>query len=341
MISSIRVGGLSACRFVAALIVTCAVTATAQQQAAAHSGHDGHGKAPVLSRDEIATLAKVTVQINAARDSANVQLSKSGNKTAQAQTQLQDKLREEIKTILTNGGLSQGEYQRRTFLVSTDTTTRRIFDSVVVVVSGAPLPGYAARAAILPVPPGPAGVHVGHVVNGFNETPSLQGLLPMAVAEARVAIGHATLAGRQPTNLEYMKTHSGHVIHALDPTAIKLTAPGLGYGVKKAALGAATHMELAAAAEGAPANIVTHSKHIATAARSAAERVDRILALAQKVLTATTAEEAAALIAQYTPLAEQLMAGVDANADGRITWEAGEGGLQHAEEHVRLMLPRP
>jgi hypothetical protein len=326
----------------AALVVFVAASAGAQTQAASHAGHDGHGKAPTLSKDEIAALAKVTVQVNAARDSTNVQLSKSGNKTAQAQTQLQEKLREEIKLILTNGGMSDAEYQRRTFLVSTDTATRRVFDSVVVVVSGAPLPGYAARAAILPVPPGPAGVHMGHVVNGFNETPSLQGLLPMAIAEARVAIAHATLAGRQPTNLEYMKTHSGHVIHALDPTLIKLTAPGANYGVKKAALGAATHVELAAGAQGAPPNVVAHSKHIATAARSAAERVDKILALAQKVLVATTAEEAAALIAQYTPLAEQLMAGVDANADGRITWEAGEGGLQHADEHAKLMLvPKP
>ena len=37
-------------------------------------------------------------------------------------------------------------------------------------------------------------------------------------------------------------------------------------------------------------------------------------------------------------LADLLMAGADANSDGRITWEQGEGGLQLADEHVTLRL---
>jgi len=36
------------------------------------------------------------------------------------------------------------------------------------------------------------------------------------------------------------------------------------------------------------------------------------------------------------PLAQQLMAGADTNNDGRVGWE--EGGLQTAEEHVKLMV---
>jgi hypothetical protein len=307
----------------------------AQQQA---SSHASHGPAmPQLPRPEIASLARVQVAINAARDSINVQRAKSGNKTAQAQQQLMEKLRAEIAQILHHENLTETEYQRRTFLVSTDTMSRRIFDSVVVVVSGAPLPGYAARAAIVAVPAGPVGMHLGHIVNNFPETPSLQGLLPAAIAEARIAIAHATLAGRQPTNLEYMKTHAGHVIHAIDPTIITV-GPGLGYGVRKASNGVATHIELAAEAQGASAGVVTHSKHVATAARSASAKADQVLALAQKVQAATTAEEAAALVSQMTSAAEQLMAGMDANGDGRITWEQGEGGLQHADEHVKLLL---
>lgn len=320
----------------AALVVVLAVGAGAQQQASLHASHSTAG-VPQLPRDEIASLARVQVAIIAARDSINVQRAKSGNKTGQAQQQLMDKLRAHVAEILQQGGLSEPEYQRRTFMISTDTTSRRIFDSVVVAVSGAPLPGYAARAAIVAVPAGPVGVHLGHVVNGFNETPSLQGLLPAAIAEARIAIGHATLAGRQPTNLEYMKTHAGHVIHAIDPTIITM-GPGLGYGVKKASNGVAAHIELAAGTPGASPGVVTHSRHVATAARTAASRAEQVLALAQKVQAATTAAEAAALVSQMTSAAEQLMAGADANGDGRITWEQGEGGLQHAEEHVKLLL---
>jgi hypothetical protein len=280
------------------------------------------------------------VAITAARDSNNVQLAKSGNKTEQAQHQLKNQLRAQIDEILRHVGLSDVEFQRRSFVVSSDTASRRIFDSVVVAVTGAPLPGYAARAAVVPVPPGPAGVHIGHVVNSFSETPTLQGLLPAAMAEARIAVTHATLAGRQPTNLEYMKTHAGHVIHALDPSVIKM-GPGLGYGVTKGAAGAATHIDLAAAAPGASPVVVMHAKHIAPAARSVVERSGAALAIAQKVMAATTAAEAAALVSQLTSAVQQLIDGVDLNGDGRVTWDAGEGGLQQADEHVKLMLGPP
>lgn len=318
-----------------ALVVLIAGAASAGAQ----QSHTGHASA-MLTREEVAAVARAHVAITAARDSNNVKLAKSGNKTAQAQQQLQNQLRAQIDDILRHVGLTDVEYQRRSFVVSSDTATRRIFDSVVVAVTGAPLPGYAARAALLPVPPGPAGVHIGHVVNSFNETPTLQGLLPAAIAEARIAVTHATLAGRQPTNLEYMKTHAGHVIHALDPKVIAM-GPGLGYGVTKGAAGVATHIDLAAAAEGASPAVVMHSKHIATAARSVVVRAGAALVIAQKVMAATTPAEAAALVSQLTSAVEQLIAGIDLNGDGRVTWDQGEGGLQQAEEHVKLMLAPP
>jgi hypothetical protein len=319
------------------LVLACAVasSAVAQQQGAAHASHGA--AAPQLSREEIATLARVQAAIVATRDSLNIQLAKSGNKTTKAQTELQDTLRTKIAAIMVKHGVSDAEYRRRTFLVSTDTTFRRLYDSAVVVVTGAPLAGQVARGPQLPVPAGPVGVHIGHVVNGFDDTPGLRGLLPVAIAEVRIAAQHATLAGAQPTNLDYMKTHVGHVIHALDPT-ILAAGPGLGYGVKKATAGTVMHLEMAANAQNPPAVVVTHTKHIVTAARNTMTRVDQMLALAQKVQSATTAAEAAALVSQISSLAEQLYVGADANADGRISWEQGEGGLQIADEHVRLML---
>jgi hypothetical protein len=307
--------------------------------AGAQQSHAGHA-ATALSREEIVAVARAEVAIVAARDSMNVKRAKQANKTAQAQEQLQSQFRAEVADILQHVGLTEIEYQRRTFLVSTDSASRRIFDSVVVAVTGAPLPGYAARAAVLAVPAGPAGVHIGHVVNGFNETPTLQGLLPAAMAEARIAVQHAGLAGRQPNNLEYMKLHAGHVIHALNPAVITM-GPGLGYGVTKAATGVATHIDLAAAADGASPAVVMHAKHIGTAARNVVVRAGAALAIAQKILAATTATEAAALVSQLASACDQLIAGVDMNGDGRITWEQGEGGLQQADEHIKLMLAPP
>ena len=312
----------------ALLLAGCALPVAAQQQAG------------TPSRDEMAALARAQLAITAAHDSTNKELSRSGNKTDKAQQELKQKLQARVSEILHHSGLTEPQYRRGTFLVSTDTGARRLFDSITVALSGAPLPGAVQRTAQLPVPPGPAGVHAGHVANAFDDTPNLGwGLLPTAIAEARIAQQHATLAARQPENLEYMKTHAGHVIHALDPASIpELMGPGLGYGVKKAAQGVVTHIELAGAAPGAPQQIVLHSKHIAIAGRNTLVRVDQIIALAQKVRAATTAAEAASFVSQMSSLADQLLAGTDANSDGRITWEVGEGGLQHADDHIRMML---
>ena len=95
-----------------------------------------------------------------------------------------------------------------------------------------------------------AHTHIGHVADGWRDTPDNQGLLPTAIAEAKIAAQHAALAAKDPSNLDAMKRHTGHVLNAVDPEAMA-NGPGLGYGVKRAAAGAATHIELAAKSDGA------------------------------------------------------------------------------------------
>lgn len=298
--------------------------------------------APQLSREEIASLARLQVAINTAHDSANVQLALPKNTTTQAQQALREKLDVQLTEIVHHAGLTEADFRKKSFVLSTDLPSRRLFDSVVVAVSGAPLPGtYVAPAGavktILPVPAGPVGVHIGHVINSFGDTPGTLGLLPMAIAEAKVAATHAGLAMRQPTNLDYMKLHAGHVINAIDPTIVE-AGPGLKYGLRKAATGVVTHIELAAAAQGASPNVIMHAQHVATSARNTVARSDQLLAIAQKVQASTSAAEAAALVSQMASLADQLIAGFDTNADGKIGWQQGEGGLQMCEDHVKLML---
>src|SRR5439155_16114125 len=132
---------------------------------------------------------------------------------------------------------------------------------------------------------------------------------------------------RDPSNLNAMKTHAGHVINAVDPTIVA-AGPGLGYGVKKAAMGVAAHIDLAAKAQGASQNVITHANHIATSAKNTVQRADQVVALAKQIQAATSAADAAALVSQLVSLTAQLTAGVDSNGDGRITWQEGEGGLQ-------------
>lgn len=307
------------------------------------------GAAPTLRPDEVTLLAKVQVAIDIAHDSTDLQLAMVGNKKPEVQEALKEKLRAQIADILKRNGMTDAQYKRATFIVSTDSSVRRTYDKQIVQLTGAPLPGgYTPPAAgrggrggrggatnpPVKVPAGAVGVHIGHVVNSFGDTPNGMGLLPVAFAEARTAAQHAGLAAKAAT-LDAMKLHAGHVINAMDPTVVP-AGPGLGYGMKKAALGVANHIELAAKAAGASQNVITHSVHVATAARNAAARADQIVALAKQVQAATTTAEATALLSQIVSLCNQVIAGVDEKGDGRVTWQSG--GLQQAQEHVDLML---
>jgi hypothetical protein len=292
----------------------------------------------MLSKDDIAAFVKVHVAVSNARDSMQAKLAAPRNKTLQMQRQLRDDLATQIAEILHHAGMTEADFQRKTYIVSSDAVSRAMFDTAVAKLTGIPIPGQVVAAGpTVPVPPGPVGVHIGHVVNLFPDVPGNQGLLSVAMIEARTAAQHATLGSQNPADLANMKLHAGHVIHALDPSIVA-AGPGPGYGLKKAATGIATHIDLAAKAPGASANVITHANHVATAAQAVVARADSIIVLAKLVQAATAAPEAAKLMSQMISLANQLTAGVDLNSDGRVTWGAGEGGLQQADEHVKLML---
>ncbi len=181
-----------------------------------------------------------------------------------------------------------------------------------------------------------AHAHIGHVADEWNDTPEMAGLLPAAIAEARVAAQHAEFAANDPSDLDAMKRHTAHVLHAVDPTQIE-NGPGAGYGVKQAAEGAAKHIMAAANSDDASGAVKGHAEHVATSARNAVSRADEIVMLAQRIDMATSAGDAAPLVSQLNDLAQALLAGVDANNDGSVGWQEGEGGLEVAETHLNLM----
>ena len=183
---------------------------------------------------------------------------------------------------------------------------------------------------------GPGHNHIGHVADGFRGTPDGMGLLPTAAAEAAVAAQHAGLAARDLTNLDGMKRHVGHVLNALDPAQME-SGPGLGYGVLPAANGAARHIELAAAADGASDGVKAHAVHVATSARNTATRAEHAIELAKGIMEATSADDAAPMMEELVGVTAQLVPGHDANGDGRIGWQEGEGGTEQAQTHVNLM----
>lgn len=166
----------------------------------------------------------------------------------------------------------------------------------------------------------PAHLHLGHVVTNWRDTPGTRGFLPVAVDEARTAMTHAKLASTA-ADLDGIKLHTAHVVHALDPTA-EPKGPGAGYGVKKAAAGALQHLEFAIKSEGATASVNTHAAQIFAPLKDVIQRTDQALAVAQKVRAATDAAEAATLAGELSALIAEI---------------SGKDLLQ-AQTHMEMML---
>ncbi len=299
--------------------------------------------ASALTPEAIRTLAETHVMLSAVHDSADARAAQAKNKTKEAQTELAHQKRTAIAQALQTKGYKEEDFQRLRFVVSTNAEYRAQFDSVVAKLTGAPIPGRVA-AAVVPgfvpaaqLPSGLVGTHIGHVTTSYVDTPDKAGLLVVAFAEAQVASQHATLATRNTTDLAAMQMHAGHVLHALDPSIVK-TGPGKGFGLRKAAGGVAQHIELAAKEPTASGNVKIHATHIAGAARATLARMDQAVTLANQIRGATDAKAAASLLGQLVSVCNQLLNGADTNADGRVDWGNGEGGLQQAQEHVTLML---
>jgi hypothetical protein len=197
---------------------------------------------------------------------------------------------------------------------------------VALALAGALTNGNLASAQV-----GGAQMHIGHILDNFKDTPNQAGLLPAAFAEAKIAQEHAGLAAKTPDNLEAMKLHAGHVIHAVDPT-VAAKGPGQGYGVKKAAAGVAQHAELAGKAEGASKNVQTQATYVAAWANNVVKWSDEVVDLAKRVQAATAAPAAAELVTELNQMVDQLLTGVE--AVGRFQ---AQGGLKQAQERMDLL----
>jgi hypothetical protein len=183
----------------------------------------------------------------------------------------------------------------------------------------------------------PPHLHIGHVMTNWRDTPGGVGLLMAALSDAKVAVVHAKLGGSDATSLNDMKLHAGHVLNALDP-GIEPKGPAAVYGVKKAAAGALQHLDFAAKSEGASANVKAYATHVMASLGDVIPWIDQAIATAENIRAATSAADAAPLVNHLILLTLHIVDGVDANNDGQITWQAGEGGLMQAQAQMALMM---
>jgi hypothetical protein len=206
-----------------------------------------------------------------------------------------------------------------------------------VALGNTPLSGQRGEGAGRGEKPNPSHVHIGHVMTMWKEIPTGQGFLPVAVADVKVALAHAGYMQKSPDNLDSIKMHAGHVLNALDP-GVEPKGPGSGFGIKRAAAGAIQHVQLAAKSEGASKGVQTHAGHVTASLEDVGPWTDQAVATAQKIRTAKSAAETAPLITELIAQLNTISNGVDANKDGSIGWQTGEGGLAQAQQHMQLMM---
>jgi len=180
-------------------------------------------------------------------------------------------------------------------------------------------------------------LHLGHVMTNWRDTPANVGFLIAAIADANVAAVHAKLALPSADNLAEMQLHAGHVLNALDP-AVEPKGPASGYGVKKAATGALQHLDFAVQGEGSTANIKMHAAHVSASLNDVLQWTDQAIGLAQQIRMTSSAQEAAKLVAELVAVTTAIAEGTDADKDGQVGWQSGEGGLQQAQVHMALLM---
>lgn len=179
-------------------------------------------------------------------------------------------------------------------------------------------------------------LHIAHVLDAWNDTPDGMGLLPTAQAEAAITLQHIALA-LESSDLKDIQLHIGHVAHALNPE-VEANGPGLGYGVVKAAHGVAAHIGFSAASDDASDNVRAHAVHVSTSAGNVVGWVEAALKFAARVKSATYRNTTQFNAGKIEKLLRHIVNGVDANEDGSVSWEEGEGGLAQAEQHMGFML---
>jgi len=195
---------------------------------------------------------------------------------------------------------------------------------------------FAAIAATAGAQQNMAHVHIGHVLTGWQDTPAGTGLLPTALEEAEVAETHAGFAVSKPGDLDWMKLHVGHILNAVDPVA-EPDGPGLGYGVANAAAGVVAHVGFAAQSEGASDNVKLHATHVAASTGNVGVWTAEIVDLVGQVRAASEPATAAPLVEHIHALTLSILNGTDANGDGTVGWQQGEGGLAQAQQHMGFM----
>jgi hypothetical protein len=174
------------------------------------------------------------------------------------------------------------------------------------------------------------------LLNAAPGTPDGKGLVTTALAEAHTALAQALLAAKAADDLAAMQAHARGVVHALNPAGIP-SGPGLGYGLTRAVDEIVAQVQSTLAAD-QKADVKRTAARALGAAGNVQQWIDALMAAAQRVATARSVADASAANESLVPLARQIIAGLDRDGDGHVTFAAGEGGLLNLRLSLGVLL---
>jgi hypothetical protein len=180
-------------------------------------------------------------------------------------------------------------------------------------------------------PPTIAHVHLGHALTGVHVTPGRVGYLSVAEERAVSAV-ESSHAAATATTLDQIKPAVAAVA--------KATTSDEDFGLKLALVQASNHINFAAEAGDASANVRDESARFAKNIAGVVERCDLIALLAKDVAAAKGLAEAKALAQEIDKLALQNLNGVDLDKNGVIGPQPDEYGVKQLRLEISDMVAR-
>lgn len=95
------------------------------------NGQETRADTAGIDEARLTAYAKAFIAISAARDSVGTELVSPKNKKTEVQLELREKLRRQIARVLREHNLTQDEYNRTTYAVSSDARQRQAFDDIM------------------------------------------------------------------------------------------------------------------------------------------------------------------------------------------------------------------
>lgn len=197
--------------------------------------------------------------------------------------------------------------------------------------------------------PGPAMVHIRHLLARFEEAPNQTPLATGLLSQAALAADHANLAklALNANDFAGVKLHLEHVVNIIEGEKganfgdlngdEKRDNPGDGFGLLNYAKLTSDHAQFAADAAPRDETISLHAGHVKTSTQNVTTWATQARDLALQAAKAPNIGATRAPIDQIADLLAGSLEGRDSNKDGKVDPIPGEGAARTAYNHSQLM----